>query len=245
VIAARPYSSSTRKHAIDRARQTDLEPRNAESQRIGVIGFHYQVQVIVLNGEVQHAKRCIRRRSEGPPDHREELLLAQRCQTASGPQGDVDREGRTMLDATPVLHRRAIFGRPAAGTPPGAAPRARSGELQLSGAAGQGSFRRRLRSAPRSVARNEATPNLKGQQTARCSRWPGKADGRTGGPGQNLKGAANPNRPSARYRRSGWPYRRWWSGVPGYSSSPLPRCVFITQVHLRPKEDGGASQDST
>jgi hypothetical protein len=76
VIAARPDSSSTCKHAIDRARQTDLDPSNSESQRMGVIGFDDQVQVIVLNGEVQDAKPCIRRRSERAPDHREGLLLA-------------------------------------------------------------------------------------------------------------------------------------------------------------------------
>ena len=61
VIAARPDGSSTRKYTIDPARQTDLERRNAESQRIRGIGFDDQVKVIVLNGEVQEAKPRIRR----------------------------------------------------------------------------------------------------------------------------------------------------------------------------------------
>lgn len=67
MIAARPDSSSTCKYTIDRARQTDLEGRNSESQRIRVVGLDDQMQVIVLNGEVQDAKACIRGCRERPP----------------------------------------------------------------------------------------------------------------------------------------------------------------------------------
>jgi len=79
VIAARPDGSSTCKHTIYSARQTDLERCNSENQRTRVIGFDDQMQVIVLDGEVQDAKPCIRRCSERPPDHSKYLLLAQRC----------------------------------------------------------------------------------------------------------------------------------------------------------------------
>jgi hypothetical protein len=91
VIAAGEERSTPAERAVYPPRNADGEAFEAAPKSAGFFGFHDEVEVVSLHGEVEQAELTTRRCRERQPDGAEEERLAERGQSRPHPHGDMHR----------------------------------------------------------------------------------------------------------------------------------------------------------
>jgi hypothetical protein len=99
-----PYSPSTPKHAVDRAREPDRQTHEATRKRPLVVRLDEQMHMICLHREVHDPEPGARRSSERPPDFDEDALSPQVRHTARCSHGHVNWMDLLVLMARAMRH---------------------------------------------------------------------------------------------------------------------------------------------
>jgi hypothetical protein len=129
VVPIRPDAPAPAKGHIDAACGTDGEPTDTVREGASVFRFRDEMDVVVLNGELEDAKRPVRGGGQGPEHRGKGAHRPQATERFDGTERDVNGMSGDVFCATPVRDPGSSARcPPSPGARPPATPRARLGQ---------------------------------------------------------------------------------------------------------------------